>query len=60
MRNITDGTLTIDIYDAASKAPVWHGTATQEVTSTTLSAEKVTAVVTAVLANFPPPAAAAK
>ena len=54
VRNITDGTLTIDIYDAASKAPVWHGTATQEVTSTTLSAEKVTAVVTAVLANFPP------
>jgi hypothetical protein len=55
VRNITDGTLTIDVYDIASKAPVWHGTATQEVTSSTISQEKVNAVVTAVLANFPPP-----
>lgn len=60
VRNITDGTLTIDIYDSASKAPVWHGTATQQVTGSTASAEKVTAVVTAVLANFPPPTGAAK
>jgi hypothetical protein len=60
VRNITDGTLTIDIYDSARKAPVWHGTATQEVTSSSASAEKVNAVVSAVLANVPPPTGAAK
>jgi len=58
VRNITDGTLTIDIYDAASKAPVWHGRATQQVTTDQISQEKVDSVVTAVLANFPPPAGA--
>ncbi|MGO4168812.1 uncharacterized protein DUF4136 [Novosphingobium sp. PhB57] len=60
VRNVTDGTLTIDVYDSASKSPVWHGTATQQVTSSSVTQEKVNAVVTAVLANFPPPAGAAK
>ncbi len=60
VRNITDGTLTVDVYDSGSKAPVWHGTAIQEVSGSTASQEKVSAVVTAVLANFPPPAGAAK
>lgn len=60
VRNITDGTLTIDIYDTAKKAPVWHGTATEQVTSSSASEEKVNEAVTAVLANFPPPAATAR
>lgn len=56
VRNITDGTLTIDIYDTSSKAPIWHGTATQQVTTDRISQETVDSVVSAVLANFPPPA----
>lgn len=56
VRNVTDGTLVIDIYDAKTKAPVWHGTATQEITSKSLTDEKIGEAVSAVLANFPPPA----
>jgi hypothetical protein len=29
-RRVTDGTLAIDIYDAATKRPVWHATAAEE------------------------------
>lgn len=56
VRNVTDGTLVIDVYDTASKKPVWHGTATQEVTSAKVDDAKIDAAVAAVLANFPPPA----
>lgn len=60
VRNVTDGTLTIDIYDTATKAPVWHGRATQQVSSDQISQEKVDVAVNAVLAKFPPPPAGAK
>jgi len=56
VRNVTEGTLAIDIYDVASKRPVWHGTATHDVGKDTASQEKVDAAVAAILANFPPPA----
>lgn len=55
VRNVTDGTLVIDIYDTKSKRAVWHGVATQEVTSSNLDQARVDAVVGAVLAKFPPP-----
>lgn len=55
VRNVTDGTLVVDIYDSRSKSPVWHGTATQEVSSSTVSQETIDVAVSAVLANFPPP-----
>jgi len=55
VRNVTDGTLVIDIYDAKTKQPVWHGTATKQVGSKTVSQEELDQAVAAVLANFPPP-----
>jgi hypothetical protein len=57
VRNVTDGTLTIDIYDTRTKQPVWHGVATQEVNSKSADASTIDTAVRAVLANFPPPAA---
>jgi hypothetical protein len=57
VRNITDGSLTIDIYDTATKKPVWHGVATQEVTGSTVDQAMIDKAVQGVLANFPPPVA---
>ncbi len=54
VRNVTDGTLAIDIYDVATKKPVWHGVATQEVSSSDLDSAKIQAAVDAVIAKFPP------
>jgi len=56
VRNVTDGTLVIDIYDAKTKQPIWHGTATQQVGSKSVTQEQIDQAVAAVLANFPPPA----
>lgn len=56
VRNVTDGTLAVDIYDSASKTPVWHGTATQQVSGDAPSQATIDGAVSAVLANFPPPA----
>jgi len=55
VRNVTDGTLMIDIYDTATKKPVWNGTATQEVSDKGADQALIDGAVTAVLANFPPP-----
>ncbi|SNS30294.1 DUF4136 domain-containing protein [Sphingopyxis indica] len=55
VRNVTDGTLVIDVYDTGTKSPVWHGTATQEVTKNSGSQENIDSAVNAVLAKFPPP-----
>lgn len=54
VRNVTDGTLAVDIYDAGTKHPVWHGTATQEIGSTQVKQEELDAAVDALLAKFPP------
>lgn len=54
VRNVTDGTLAVDIYDSKSKAPIWHGTATQQVSGDTPSQETIDGAVSAVLAKFPP------
>jgi hypothetical protein len=60
VRNVTDGTLMIDIYDTATKKPVWNGTATQEISSDGASQATIDAAVVAVLGNFPPPPPKAK
>ncbi len=60
VRNVTDGSLVIDIYDTASKRPVWHGMATQEVSGDIVKQEKIDAAVSAVLAHFPPSPAPVK
>jgi len=55
VRNIREGMLAIDIYDAASKRPVWHGLATQEVGRDGASDKVIDGAVAALLANFAPP-----
>jgi hypothetical protein len=50
----TEGTLAIDIYDVASKRPVWNGHATKVLGEADTTAERIDAVVAHVLAGFPP------
>ena len=51
--NVTQGTLTIDVFDVATGQPAWHGTTTQPIRSTTDQAA-IDSAVAAVLAKFPP------
>ncbi|NEX91883.1 DUF4136 domain-containing protein [Caulobacter sp. 17J65-9] len=53
VRTITEGTLTIDVFDAKTRRPVWSGTATQRLSGPVSQAE-IDAAVTSVLAKFPP------
>lgn len=55
VRNVTDGTLIIDIYDTATKRPIWHGIATQQVNpSRPPSQAQIDAAIAEVLSRFPP------
>jgi hypothetical protein len=51
-----EGTLSIDIFDAKSRRPVWHGWAKKELSRKDIeqSEEPIRHAVTAVLAKFPP------
>lgn len=60
VRNVTEGSLTIDIYDTGTKQPVWHGVASQEVGSSAVTQEQIDVAVNAVLAKFGTPPAPAK
>ncbi|MEO0689457.1 MAG: DUF4136 domain-containing protein [Pseudomonadota bacterium] len=51
---VTKGTLAIDVYDAASKEPVWHGTGTKTIDRDNIKQENVDQVIAEVLAKFPP------
>lgn len=53
VRNVTEGTLTIDIYDTGTKRPVWHGVATQEIGSK-VTEDQIDTAVSSVLAKFGP------
>ncbi|RJF91113.1 DUF4136 domain-containing protein [Sphingomonas cavernae] len=57
VRNVTDGTLAVDIYDATTKKPIWHGTATQQITPGKVDQATIDTAVDSVLAKFPPPPA---
>lgn len=50
----TEGTLSIDIFDAESQQPVWHGSASKPISPSTDRAVLVDEVVGAILAEFPP------
>jgi hypothetical protein len=54
VRTVTDGTLTIDIFDARTRQPVWHGRATQRIGSQAISNDTVNRAVSSVLEDFPP------
>ena len=55
--NYTEGSLAIDIFDAQSKQPVWHGYASKRLTSKDYSGdneESIRQAVSAILGGFPP------
>ena len=56
VRRYRDGTLAIDVFDARTRQPVWHGWAKKELTRADLQnpGEPIRKAVDAVLANFPP------
>ena len=56
VRNYTEGTLSVDIYDVKRRSPVWHSKGTKTLTRKELSGEQETSAqaVKAILAGFPP------
>ncbi len=56
VRQYREGTLSLDVFDARSHRPVWHGWAKKELSDDDIehSEERVRRAVTAVLARFPP------
>lgn len=52
----TEGTLAIDIFDGASKRPVWHGRASRRITEKDVerAAELIPPAVKSILESFPP------
>ncbi len=55
LRVYREGTLSIDIFDGATKQPVWHGRARKEVTSSDVSdpGPVIKQAVTSILKQFP-------
>lgn len=56
VRTYREGTLSIDVFDARSHRPVWHGWAKKELTSSDMehSEAPIRAAVESVLSQFPP------
>lgn len=57
VRQYTEGTLSVDIYDPQERKPVWHGRATRKITSKMQEnpGEALTEILNSVFATFPPP-----
>lgn len=53
VRTVTEGTLTIDVFDVATRRPMWTGSATRRI-GRDVSQADIDAAVNAVLARFPP------
>ena len=56
VRQYREGTLSVDVFDAKTNRPVWHGWAKKELTRKDIeqSEEPIRRAVAAVLAKFPP------
>ena len=54
IRTVTDGSLAIDIFDARTKKPVWHGQAVKQITPNKVDQALIDQAVDAALADFPP------
>ncbi len=56
VRNYTEGTLSIDIYDVTRKSPVWHGKGEKRLSRKEMKGEDIDILtdVQAILAGFPP------
>lgn len=57
VRSFTEGTLAIDIYDASTRRPVWHGKARKDITPGRIVPTDIDEAVAGILARFPPSAA---
>jgi hypothetical protein len=55
VRQYTEGTLAIDVFDTATKRPVWHGTASQDLPSNGPDQATIDNAIDSVLARFAPP-----
>lgn len=60
IRNVTDGTLAIDIFDVSTRRPIWHGLATQQINPDRVDQALIDTAIDQVLARFPPQAAASQ
>ena len=58
IRTVTEGSVSIDIFDARTKKPVWHGQAVKQITPSKVDQALIDQAVDAALANFPPSAKA--
>lgn len=56
VRQYTEGTLSVDVYDVSEHKPIWHGKATKRITEKMQEnrQETITEIVTGILATFPP------
>ena len=56
VRNYTEGTLAIDLFDVQQRSPVWHGWAVKTISARDRSnpTQAINEAVTAILADFPP------
>jgi hypothetical protein len=56
VRNYTQGTLAIDLFDVKKKSPVWHGWAVKTITSADYKnpTSTINNVIEAILAKYPP------
>lgn len=55
VRNVTDGSLAIDFFDTATQRPIWHGTASQQISPRRLPDQAVIdRAIDEVIARFPP------
>ena len=54
VRTYTEGTLSIDLFDARSNQAIWHGSVSQPVGISDSTQTIIDAAVAALLGNFPP------
>lgn len=56
VRNYTEGTVAVDLFDVRQRSPVWHGWAVKSITTGDRANPEpvVNAVIAAILAEFPP------
>ena len=54
VRTVTEGTVAVDMFDAETKQPIWHGHASSVVARDDIHPADIQRMVNAMLANFPP------
>ena len=54
VRTVTEGTVALDMFDAETRQPIWHGHASRVVGRDDIHPADVERMVSAVLADFPP------